>query len=93
METKNKDNVVIGELDNTKYYQVNRVFHPGGVLVQPSSQGTIKTQSKFALNPMPNGTCRTIKNQYFKNSISNFMSTGTFGATGVIEKRGGTNEK
>jgi hypothetical protein len=42
---------------------------------------------------MPNGTCRTIKNQYFKNSISNFMSTGTFGATGVIEKRGGTIEK
>lgn len=34
---------------------------------------------------MPNGTCRTIKNQYFKNSISNFENSGTFGATGVIE--------
>ena len=93
METKNKDNVVIGELDNTKYYQVNRVFHPGGVQVLPSSQGITKTQSRFALNPMPNGTCRTIKNQYYKNSISNFESTGTFGATGVIERRGRINEK
>ena len=39
-----------------------------------------------ALNPMPNGNCRTIKNQYFKNSIANFLSTGSFGATGVIRK-------
>ena len=35
---------------------------------------------------MPNGNCRTIKNQYFKNSIANFLSTGSFGATGVIRK-------
>lgn len=37
------------------------------------------------LNPMPDGTCRTIKNQYFKNSLANFESHGTWGATGVIE--------
>lgn len=38
-----------------------------------------------ALNTMPDGSCRTIKNQYYKNSIDNFESHGTFGATGVIE--------
>ena len=38
------------------------------------------------LNPMPDGTCRTIKYQYFKNSVGNFLSHGSFGATGVIRK-------
>ena len=42
--------------------------------------------NKYVVNPMPNGTCRTIKNQYYKNSIPNFESTGSFGATGVIDK-------
>ena len=40
-----------------------------------------------ALNPMPNGTCRTLKHQYQKNSVSNFESEGTFGATGVLRKK------
>ena len=31
------------------------------------------------LNPMPDGTCRAIKNQYFKNSLANFESHGTWG--------------
>ncbi len=43
-------------------------------------------QNQYVLNPMPDGTCRTLKNQYYKNSISNFESTGSFGATGVIDK-------
>lgn len=38
------------------------------------------------LNTMPDGSCRTIKYQYQKNSISNFESQGSFGATGVIRK-------
>ena len=38
------------------------------------------------LNPMPDGTCRTIKYQYYKTSIANFLSHGSFGATGVIRK-------
>lgn len=33
-----------------------------------------------------NGVCRTIKSQYWKNSIDNFTCDGTFGATGVIRK-------
>lgn len=40
-----------------------------------------------ALNPMPDGSCRTLKYQYQKNSIGNFESSGSFGATGVLRKR------
>lgn len=35
---------------------------------------------------MPNGTCRTLKSQYQKNSVGNFISQGSFGATCVIRK-------
>lgn len=33
-----------------------------------------------------NGLCRTIKSQYYKNSVDNFICSGSFGATGVIRK-------
>lgn len=33
---------------------------------------------------MPDGTCRTIKSQYFKNSIQNFENQSSYGATGII---------
>lgn len=39
---------------------------------------------------MPDGSCRTIKNQYYKNSLSNFMRDGTYGATGGIEMSNNT---
>ena len=35
------------------------------------------------LNPMPDGTCRTIKSQYQNSSRANFERQSTFGATGV----------
>ena len=34
---------------------------------------------------MPDGTCRTLKNQYYKTSKANFERTSTFGATGVTD--------
>lgn len=37
------------------------------------------------LNATSDGTCRTIKSQYFKNSLANFEAHGAWGATGVIE--------
>lgn len=37
------------------------------------------------INPMPDGTCRTIKSQYYKNSLGNFIRGGGYGATAVIE--------
>ena len=36
-------------------------------------------------NPEPDGTCRTIKANYYKVSRANFLHTNSFGATGVIE--------
>ena len=38
------------------------------------------------LNPMPDGSCRTIKAQYQQSSTANFIrSGGGYAATGVIE--------
>ena len=37
------------------------------------------------INTMPDGTCRTIKNQYYKTSQANFERSSTFGATGVTD--------
>ena len=39
-----------------------------------------------ALNPMDDGTCRTIKSQYQQTSTANFIRhRGEYAATGVIE--------
>ena len=37
------------------------------------------------MNPMPDGSCRTLKSQYYKNSLGNFIRGGGYGATAVIE--------
>lgn len=37
------------------------------------------------VNQYDDGTARTIKSQYYKNSIANFDKTGTYGATGVCK--------
>lgn len=40
----------------------------------------------FPLNPMDDGSCRTIKSQYQQTSTANFVRhTGGYAATGVIE--------
>ena len=38
-----------------------------------------------AINAEKDGSCRTIKAQYAKNSVANFIRTDSLGATGVIE--------
>lgn len=43
------------------------------------------------LNTMPDGTCRTIKGQYYKNGIQNFENQSSYGATGVIVAMRGRN--
>lgn len=43
-------------------------------------ENTIET-----LNPMDDGTCRTLKNQYAQTSAPNLASQGTFGASGAIQ--------
>lgn len=37
------------------------------------------------MNPMPDGSCRTLKAQYQQSSLANFIRGGGYGATGVIE--------
>lgn len=44
--------------------------------------GEVKDVSE-PINPMPDGTCRTLKSQYYKTSKANFERSTTFGATGV----------
>ena len=59
--------------------------------LEPNTKGlcnTLTTVQKDNLvvepvNPMPDGACRTIKNQYYKTSQANYERTGSMGATGV----------
>jgi hypothetical protein len=55
-------------------------------LCQIKEKNSTITREVYALNAMPDGTCRTLKNQYFKTSPANFLRTGSMGASGVIEK-------
>ena len=45
----------------------------------------LEIKSAEPFNAESDGTCRTIKHQYFKNSQANFIRTGDQGATAVIE--------
>lgn len=53
----------------------------------------VKEQEIDAVNPMPDGTCRTIKHQYANTSIANTVRTGSMGATMVSEKLPGDIEQ
>jgi hypothetical protein len=55
--------------------------HPFKVLIEERCT----KKEVLPLNPMPDGTCRTLKYQYQKNGIANFIREGSFAATGVIE--------
>ena len=39
--------------------------------------------NQIPFNTSEDGTCRTIKAQYFKNSLANFIAGGAFGATAI----------
>jgi len=45
-----------------------------------------------SLNPEKDGTCRTIKAQYYKNSTANFIRQDSLGATGVVKIKQATKE-
>jgi len=44
-----------------------------------------KNKSVVPINPMPDGTCRTIKYQYQQTSFANLARGGAYAATGVIK--------
>lgn len=64
-----------------------------GILNQQSvGNGVVEMVNQIEpLNTMPDGTCRTIKSQYFKNSIQNFENQSSYGATGIIVATRGRN--
>lgn len=66
--------------------EVDEKFYIKGDKIQNLIKNMTETQ---AINTMPDGTCRTIKSQYYKNSQANFMLQTSRGATGVahVEKR------
>lgn len=57
-----------------------------GVVLKPTVKGV--NDMVEPVKPMPDGTCRTIKNQYYKTSQANFERSTTFGATGVQDGTG-----
>lgn len=42
-----------------------------------------QAMTMIPFNPMPDGTCRTIKSQYQQSSLANFLRRGGYGATAV----------
>lgn len=66
--------------------------------LEPNTDGVSNTlttvqKDNYVVEPVnqyDDGTARTIKSQYYKNSIANFDKTGTYGATSVckIDKHG-----
>ena len=72
--------------------QAGRVYDANGLspTMDTCSGGNrmpkVVVQEIDAVNPMPDGTCRTIKHQYANTSIANTVRTGSMGATMVSEK-------
>ena len=72
----------------SNYYKMGCVnFQPqvGGASMQPQELWRLCMKNVLPMNPMPDGSCRTIKSQYYKNSLGNFIRGGGYGATAVIE--------
>lgn len=51
--------------------------------------------NQIPLNTTKDGTCKTIKSQYWKNSLANFVRVGSYGATAVavLDSRAGMEEQ
>lgn len=60
-----------------------RVNHSNQIFIKVYED--VPDSKTIPLNPMPDGSCRTLKRQYQQSSLANFFLTGSFGATGVIE--------
>ncbi len=63
----------------------NSPVHRGTASVPSRSIATTPSRSRLGLlNAYQGGVCRTIKAQYFKSSVANFLLQTTRGATGVL---------
>ena len=83
--------VSTGNWDNP---QVGRVYSSEGLSPTLNTMQGGNRQPKVIVenvnklepvNTMPDGTCRTLKHQYYKTSTANFLRNSTFGATGVVD--------
>ena len=93
---------MIGQMNNSDgtFESANRVYGTDGIspTIPTCSGGGIQPKIMEIeiveeLNPMNDNTCRTIKNQYYKNSVPNFESHGTFGASGVVQIKQATKDE
>ena len=80
--------IVVGGLQE---HQTPRTDGVSPSLTAAMGMGGGQTPIIIGQNPVPmntekDGTCRTIKSQYAKNSVQNFESQSTFGATGVAQQ-------
>lgn len=85
------DSVSINILGHHKSYRRNtQIFDPNGIAETLSTcQGGGRehyTVLPVGFNTMPDGTCRTLKYQYQKNSLTNFTMDGDRGASAVLVK-------
>ena len=85
------DSVSINILGHHKSYRRNtQIFDPNGITETLSTcQGGGRehyTALPVGFNTMPDGTCRTLKYQYQKNSLTNFTIDGDRGASAVLVK-------
>ena len=64
-------------------YEVDKKYYMKDDKIKPLLKN-ISIEEVQPFNTMPDGTCRTIKNQYYKNSQANFIRQGDQGATAVI---------
>ena len=77
-ETRNKKQETRNKKQETRNSNVSQISCQGIVVV---GSGKIKV-----INPdsTDERICRTLKSQYFKNSLANIFHHGSFGCTGVL---------
>lgn len=109
LTTVQKDNLVfepkliqVGQIYGTEREpnpQAGRVYDANGLspTMDTCSGGNrmpkVVVQEIDVVNPMPDGTCRTIKHQYANTSIANTVRIGSMGATMISEKLPGDIEQ
>lgn len=83
--TVQKDNYIIEPMALDEQNQYIRKDGCVGTLTTDGSSPKHNNRVIEPINEYEDGTCRTIKAQYYKNASSNFTRTDSFGATGVKE--------
>lgn len=78
----------IGQLYGTEREKnplAGRIYDPNGISQSIRTPSGGNTQPIFVVNAENDGTCRTIKSQYFKTSGANLVRKTSMGATGIAE--------